>query len=269
MPSRPRRVQHSLLLSPSSSRALHFGSCATWWKRDVLLPFLNGGALGIPLGAEVLRWGTPAQMRAFVGVALVLFSVYSLARPKLPIVNGGGVSDGAVGVVSGFLGGSTGLAGIPSARVVQARAAGHISAGGGRNLSDDARLVRRKRPSDDGPAPFVSDRPARRALRDVARLQALRQARRSSVSDDHARSSVDFRVDLAAVGHSVPACSFTRPGLNGIRQLALLFCNPCTELAAVHGSVAGTDRPFTALQRFRPVAEAFTPSQRARWHSCS
>ena len=78
-----------------------------------LLPFLIGGALGIPLGAEVLRWATPAQMRAFVGLALVLFSVYSLARPKLPIVNGGRVSDGAVGVVSGFLGGSTGLAGIP------------------------------------------------------------------------------------------------------------------------------------------------------------
>ena len=113
---------------------------STLWKlRHVvearrLLPFLIGGALGIPLGAEVLRRGTSAQMRAFVGLALVLFSVYSLARPKLPIVNGGGVSDGAVGVVSGFLGGSTGLAGIPSARVVQARAAGHISAGGDRNL---------------------------------------------------------------------------------------------------------------------------------------
>jgi uncharacterized protein len=52
-------------------------------------------------------------MRAFVGLALVLFCVYSLARPRLPIAKGGWVADGAVGVVSGFLGGSTGLAGIP------------------------------------------------------------------------------------------------------------------------------------------------------------
>jgi uncharacterized membrane protein YfcA len=92
---------------------------STLWKLrhavDVprLLPFLVGGALGIPLGAEVLRWATAAQMRTFVGLALVLFSLYSLARPKLPIVKGGGVADGAVGIISGFLGGSTGLAGIP------------------------------------------------------------------------------------------------------------------------------------------------------------
>jgi uncharacterized protein len=92
---------------------------ATLWKLrhaiDVphLLPFLIGGALGIPLGAEVLRWATPAQMRAFVGLALILFSIYSLARPKLPVVKGGSMADGAVGVISGFLGGSTGLAGIP------------------------------------------------------------------------------------------------------------------------------------------------------------
>jgi uncharacterized protein len=78
-----------------------------------LLPFLIGGALGIPLGVEVLRWATPAQMRAFAGLALVLFSVYSLARTKLPIVKGGSLADATVGVTSGFLGGSTGLAGIP------------------------------------------------------------------------------------------------------------------------------------------------------------
>jgi uncharacterized membrane protein YfcA len=92
---------------------------STLWKLrhaiDVprLLPFLIGGALGIPVGAEVLRWAAPAHMRAFVGLALVLFSVYSLARPKLPTVKGGSVADGAVGVMSGLLGGSTGLAGIP------------------------------------------------------------------------------------------------------------------------------------------------------------
>ena len=92
---------------------------ATLWKIrhavrfSRLIPFLVGGALGVPLGAYVLRWASPAHMRLFVGVALILFSLYSLLRPKLRPVRGGAAAEGVVGVVSGFLGGSTGLAGIP------------------------------------------------------------------------------------------------------------------------------------------------------------
>ena len=78
-----------------------------------LMPFLVGGVLGIPLGVLVLRWASPAHMRVLVGAALVLFSLYSLLRPKLPQIQGGVAGDGAIGVASGFLSGSTGLAGIP------------------------------------------------------------------------------------------------------------------------------------------------------------
>jgi uncharacterized protein len=94
---------------------------ATLWKlRGViqvrrLLPLLIGAAFGIPLGVEVLRWATPQQMRSFIGLGLVLFSAYSLLRPKLPTFTTGRLADGAVGVVSGLVGGSTGLAGIPVA----------------------------------------------------------------------------------------------------------------------------------------------------------
>ena len=84
--------------------ALHFSR---------LCPYLIGAAFGIPLGAAVLSWASPSHMRAFIGVALVFFSLYSLARPKLPTVKGGKFADGVVGVVSGFVEGSTGLAGIP------------------------------------------------------------------------------------------------------------------------------------------------------------
>ena len=52
-------------------------------------------------------------MRALIGAALVLFSIYSLVRPKLPTVEGGKFADGVIGAISGFVGGSTGLAGIP------------------------------------------------------------------------------------------------------------------------------------------------------------
>jgi uncharacterized protein len=74
---------------------------------------LGAIALGIPLGAEILRWASPSLMRSLVGLALVLFSIYGLVRPKLISVNGSKIADGLVGVASGVMGGSTGLAGIP------------------------------------------------------------------------------------------------------------------------------------------------------------
>jgi uncharacterized membrane protein YfcA len=43
------------------------------WRR--LAPFLIGGAIGVPLGAEILRWTTPASLRMAVGALLVLFSL--------------------------------------------------------------------------------------------------------------------------------------------------------------------------------------------------
>jgi len=82
-------------------------------KLSRLWPYLIGAALGIPLGAAVLSWTSPPHMRAFIGAALVLFSIYSLVRPKLPNVEGGKFADGVIGAISGFVGGSTGLAGIP------------------------------------------------------------------------------------------------------------------------------------------------------------
>ena len=92
---------------------------ATLWKLrkavqfSRLLPFIVGGAIGIPIGTLILRWSTPSQMRVLVGCVLVLFSLFSLLRPKFPAVQGGRLADGAAGLAGGFLGGSTGLAGIP------------------------------------------------------------------------------------------------------------------------------------------------------------
>jgi uncharacterized membrane protein YfcA len=81
------------------------------WRR--LLPFLIGGAIGVPLGGEILRWTSPASLRIGVGAILVLFSLYSLARPKLPSAAGAGAAaDGAIGIANGMIGGATGLAGI-------------------------------------------------------------------------------------------------------------------------------------------------------------
>jgi uncharacterized membrane protein YfcA len=81
------------------------------WRR--LLPLLIGGQIGVPIGIEALRLVPAAQMAIGIGVFLVAFSVYSLFKPSLKALTGERpLADGSVGVLSGIVGGATGLAGI-------------------------------------------------------------------------------------------------------------------------------------------------------------
>ena len=81
------------------------------WSR--LWPFLLGAAFGVPLGVAILGWARPDYVRVTVGVVLVLYSTYSLARPAMkPVKAGGATADAGVGFLNGILGGLTGLAGI-------------------------------------------------------------------------------------------------------------------------------------------------------------
>lgn len=81
------------------------------WRR--LLPLVIGGQIGVPLGVELLRWLPASTMRAAVGLVLIAFSLNVLLRPKLPpMAKAGAMADGSAGVVSGVIGGATGLAGI-------------------------------------------------------------------------------------------------------------------------------------------------------------
>src|SRR5215831_20254542 len=81
------------------------------WRR--LWPFLVGAAFGVPLGVAILDWTHPDHVRVTVGAVLVLYSVYSLARPVMkPVKRGGASADAGVGFLNGILGGLTGLAGI-------------------------------------------------------------------------------------------------------------------------------------------------------------
>jgi uncharacterized protein len=65
------------------------------------------------LGVAVLGWARPDHVRVGVGVLLILFSTYSLARPSIkPVTAGGALADAGVGFANGILGSLTGLAGI-------------------------------------------------------------------------------------------------------------------------------------------------------------
>ena len=84
------------------------------WPR--VAPFLIGGVIGVPIGAILLTYFNyihPAYLRTGVGVLLVLYSGYGLARPAFkPMQQPGGRAEVAVGFFNGMLGGLTGLGGI-------------------------------------------------------------------------------------------------------------------------------------------------------------
>ena len=77
-----------------------------------LLPFLVGGAIGAPIGVELLHEVSPGAVRLSVGIVLIIFSLYSLMRPQFAPLRAGKVADGSIGILNGMIGGATGLAGI-------------------------------------------------------------------------------------------------------------------------------------------------------------
>lgn len=87
------------------------------WRR--ILPFVIGGAIGVPLGAYLVTYLNPAHLRIGVGVLLIAYSIYNLARPALPPIKSNRAIDGSVGVLNGLLGGLTGLGGVISTIWVQ------------------------------------------------------------------------------------------------------------------------------------------------------
>jgi uncharacterized protein len=80
------------------------------WPR--LWPFLLGGAFGVPVGVGILEWVNPRHLREDVGAVLILYSLYSLARPNLKSPATNPAVYAGVGFLNGALGGATGLAGI-------------------------------------------------------------------------------------------------------------------------------------------------------------
>jgi uncharacterized protein len=87
-------------------------------RRDVVprrvLPLLTGGLIGIPIGGFALQLLPAAYIQLVTAAAMLCFGIYGLAAPRLAPSQGGVLQQIAVGVMSGMLGGSTGLAGIPT-----------------------------------------------------------------------------------------------------------------------------------------------------------
>ena len=87
------------------------------WRR--ILPFVIGGAVGVPVGAYLVTFLNPAHLRIGVGILLIAYSTYNLARPTFTPITSSPVLDGGIGVLNGLLGGLTGLGGVISTVWVQ------------------------------------------------------------------------------------------------------------------------------------------------------
>ena len=81
-------------------------------KWRTVAPFIIGGALGVPAGTALLTTVDPKTLRLTIGILLVIYSLYSLARPALKPVQAGVPTNFGVGVANGLIGGLTGLGGI-------------------------------------------------------------------------------------------------------------------------------------------------------------
>lgn len=110
------------ILTPIQTAALIVGygllvqSYSIWKMRHALnwrtvAPFIIGGVVGVPLGAMLLTYVDPGYLRSGVGVLLVLYSGYFLARPTIHKVRAGVPADVGIGALNGLLGGLTGLSG--------------------------------------------------------------------------------------------------------------------------------------------------------------
>ena len=82
------------------------------WKRVVV--FAAPGLVGVPIGALLLPHIDPRIFKIGVGVLLVAYSGYALARrAEIKTAWGGHVADGVVGFFGGVLGGLAGVSGAP------------------------------------------------------------------------------------------------------------------------------------------------------------
>jgi uncharacterized membrane protein YfcA len=82
------------------------------FNRQLLLPMLAGGLLGVPLGVALLHLLDPTLFRLGVGVLLLVWCPLMLLSRELPRVAWGGRGANAgVGVVGGVMGGLGGLTG--------------------------------------------------------------------------------------------------------------------------------------------------------------
>src|SRR5262249_15118729 len=73
------------------------------WR--AVLPFIVGGAVGVPAGTALVTTVDQHTLRLSIGILLVVYSLYNLVRPALQPFESGVVADLGIGVANGLIGG--------------------------------------------------------------------------------------------------------------------------------------------------------------------
>jgi uncharacterized membrane protein YfcA len=95
----------------SQTQNLHLIWRSIEWRR--VLFFVIPGVFGVPIGTFLLPHIDPRLFKLGLGGFLVIYPAYVLARTRqTESAWGGKTADGAVGFISGVLGGFTGLSGV-------------------------------------------------------------------------------------------------------------------------------------------------------------
>src|SRR5262245_45922463 len=80
---------------------------------SVLLPYLIGAAVGLPIGISLLPLLDVNVFKAVLGTMLIIWCPLMLFAKHLPRITGGGrVADGAAGLLGGVCGGIGGFTGV-------------------------------------------------------------------------------------------------------------------------------------------------------------
>lgn len=83
------------------------------FELKLLLPFLMGGLVGIPIGVVLLPLLDAHLFKALLGLLLAIWCPLMLFSRDLPAVRAGGrMADGAVGLAGGIMGGMGGFTGV-------------------------------------------------------------------------------------------------------------------------------------------------------------
>jgi uncharacterized membrane protein YfcA len=96
-------------IAAQTMTVFRLGSAMNWPR---LWPFLLGGVVGVPAGVMILAKVDAGLFRFCIGVFLVAYSAFMLARrTPLTIAGGGRFADGTAGMIGGVMAGMAGLSG--------------------------------------------------------------------------------------------------------------------------------------------------------------
>jgi uncharacterized membrane protein YfcA len=108
----PRLISPLIVFGSLVAQLTALGALRRGVDRRRLLPFLVGGAAGVPAGVWLLDTIDLRLFRVVTGVVLTVYGAGSLLARELPAVTRGGrLADGAIGLIGGVMGGLAGLSG--------------------------------------------------------------------------------------------------------------------------------------------------------------